>query len=209
MVVWQCKSVQALPLCCGVRDAKPRALGCPGGEKGVVVAGVLCPRRPLCVTDRKLSPVRLKTPPEYPCPPHTHTHFLVQERDGWGNLAHTPRLCAMHRGFPTLAHLPISACWVGKVCQGPWELSPGGQTRTWAGGKLPPAPPQPSSYAGCSQERDNSASDEGSSRTRHLAVSHKDRKVIQDTGLVFAVTMGFQAPGCSQAKYQPYLTPAV
>lgn len=35
VALWQGKSVRALPLCCGVRDAKPRAARWPeGGERG-------------------------------------------------------------------------------------------------------------------------------------------------------------------------------
>lgn len=124
MVVWQCKSVQALPLCCGVRDAKPRALVCPGGEKWVVVAGVPCPSRPLCVTDRKLSPVRLKTPPEYPCLPPTHTSWGRRGMDGV--TLHT------HQGYvpctgasPRWAICPSVPVGWGRSAKGPGSSTPG------------------------------------------------------------------------------------
>lgn len=69
-----------------------------------MVTGVPCPSGPMCVTDRKLSPVGLlKSPPEHQCP---LIHLPgAGKRDGdWGNLCpYTPRLT-------------IRACPVGNVC---------------------------------------------------------------------------------------------
>lgn len=40
-------------------------------------------------------------------------------------------------------------------------------------------------------------------------VSHKDHGVMGDTGLVFAIMVGFQAPSCKQAKHQLHQIPGV
>lgn len=80
------------------------------------------------------------------------------ERDGdWSNPrphTHTPRLCAAPWGLPTLSRLPTWASWVGKLRQGPSAGSPRPPAGQGPGLQdLVPAPPQPSSCSGCSQER--------------------------------------------------------
>lgn len=139
-------------------------------RRGFVVAGVPFPSRPMCVTDRKPSRVRLlKTPPGHPCESRLPSP-TSRCRGGMDGVT-----LPVHQGYVPLTGLPypgpsaINACWVGKVRQGPWELSPGGSDRNLGWGKLLPSSSPPASYSDA-QERDASASGEVSPKARHLAL---------------------------------------
>lgn len=134
VVLWQRKTVGSL--CCGV--AKPRAPGAGIGQ-GAEVAGVPCPgRQTMCLGQ--------KTAPQAPLDPSRTYLSWAGGRNGWGNP--TPNACTkavcQAPGFQALGHLPICACCLGKVCQGPCGLAPGGSALD-AGQETPallfPSPP--------------------------------------------------------------------
>ena len=118
VALWQRKTVRAPSLSYEIRVAKPRALGCPGGGWGLWSRVFPVPADDVCLRQETALSV-LETPPEHPWP---LAHVLGQEERGMNGVGCAPS----PPGFLALGHLPICACWMGKVCQGPYGLSPGG-----------------------------------------------------------------------------------
>lgn len=113
-----------------------------------------------CVSDWKLSPVRLlETPPE----------LLGQKRGmetGRKSVPpHTLTLCACTWGFYALQHPPKYACWVERVCQGLWGLD-----RDLGWGTSDSLLPLSSPATALRNESDNSATEEVILLARHRAL---------------------------------------
>lgn len=122
VVLWRGNSVWALPLCYGVTDAEPGALDGPEGGEGVVVTGVPCPSKRMCV--------RQETEPcKAPCDsPRTPG----QERGMETGV--TPPHIHQHSVLALAASLYWAICPTVPVEWGGSAERSGGWTETWAGG---------------------------------------------------------------------------